>query len=69
MRSPKSESLHNKKFMNQDLFVEPQSEFMIRNENMYVPDNCEKSNPNMLRDPRLTLLEDENRLLKEEMKK
>jgi hypothetical protein len=35
---------------------------------MYVPDNCENQNPNMLRDPRLTLLEDENRILKEEIK-
>lgn len=38
-------------------------------EPMYVDDNCENQNPNQLRDPRLTQLEDENRFLKEQMKK
>ena len=37
-------------------------------EPLYVEDNCEKQNPNQLRDPRLTTLEDENRALKELMK-
>ena len=35
----------------------------------YIEDNCENQNPNYLRDPRLTNLENENRFLKEEMKK
>jgi len=34
-----------------------------------VENNAENLNPNLLRDPRLTLLEDENRALKEELKK
>ena len=36
---------------------------------VYIDDNCENKNPNYLRDPRLTHLENENRLLKEELKK
>jgi hypothetical protein len=35
----------------------------------YVEDNCEKQNPNYLKDPRLVLLEDENRFMKEELKR
>lgn len=34
-----------------------------------MPDNCENQNPNYLRDPRLTNLENENRSLKEELKR
>lgn len=58
---------------------EPHQSFMIRGdaqgenlglpEPLYVDDNCENKNPNLLRDPRLTALEDENRFLKEKMKK
>lgn len=33
----------------------------------FVEDNCENQNPNYLRDPRLGMLEDENRFLKEEL--
>jgi len=36
---------------------------------VYVEDNCENINPNLLRDPKLTALEDENRFLKEELKR
>lgn len=35
----------------------------------FVEDNCENQNPNFLKDPRLVLLENENRFLKEELKR
>lgn len=35
----------------------------------FVEDNCENQNPNYLKDPRLVLLENENRFLKEELKR
>jgi len=38
-------------------------------EALFVEDNCESKNPNFLRDPKLTQLEDENRFLKEELKR
>ena len=63
---------------NSDLNFNPQKtdKFMIKttdpgmsSQEAYVEDNCENQNPNYLRDPRLTNLENENRFLKEEMKK
>lgn len=55
--------------MNQSKFVVrskdgvPEKDAQVR----VVENNCENQNPNFLRDPRLVLLEDENRFLKEEL--
>jgi len=81
----RSKNLNNTaKTPNADLLLHPRSDqqvlgnFMVRadqldnsrvSEPLYVEDNCERANPNQLRDPRLTTLEDENRALKELMKK
>jgi hypothetical protein len=55
-----------------------QSKFVVRSKDgplecdasvKVVEDNCENQNPNFLKDPRLVLLEDENRFLKEELKR
>ena len=64
---------------NSDLNVRPTfsdpGNFMVKqnagslDDAVYVEDNCENINPNLLRDPKLTALEDENRFLKEELKR
>jgi hypothetical protein len=82
MKSPsQTRSQKTRKAANADLLMHPRGDsqvlgnFMVRAEDsrisepLYVEDNCEKANPNQLRDPRLTILEDENRALKELMKK
>jgi len=59
---------------------EPQGKFMVKTtdgldcdllgpKTKFIEDNCENQNPNYLRDPRLAMLENENRFLKEELKK
>ena len=61
-----------------DLSEQAQSKFMVKSKEKatggdqaarYVEDNAENKNPNLLRDPRLMMLEDENRFLKEELKR
>ena len=64
---------------NSDLNVKPNfsdpGSFMVKQEHrsidqaLFVEDNCSSKNPNFLRDPKLTQLEDENRFLKEELKR
>lgn len=67
-REPRSKSANSDLAVRQN-FSDPES-FMVKGTGaVYLEDNCENRNPNFLRDPKLTALENENRFLKEEMKK
>jgi hypothetical protein len=77
--SQSEKRIHNKDLMlkpHQNFSEHNQSRFFVRPKDgafesdasvAYVEDNCENQNPNYLRDPRLGMLEDENRFLKEEL--